>query len=482
MSIKFSLRLLMTAVLFSLLALSAHAADLVVNGTGDPDNSMGSCSSNGACSLRQAINAAASGDTITFNLAGANCPAGVCTINLTIGILNIDKGLTIVGTGARNLIVRRGDGTNPLMFTIFNVAPLAPANVNISGITISNGSSIGGAGGIFNDGPAQLTLNGVAVTGNAGAAAGGIANRTGSLILINSVVANNVGDSGGITNFSGTVTIANSTISGNRGTEPGLAGGITNGFGTFTAVTLNLNNVTIANNTETASDSVNVGGVKNFGVANARNTIIAGNTSTAGIKDFSGTFFSQGTNLVQTLGGFGFGGPGSGDILGQQPFLGALGNFGGQTDTLFLSNAFPFVSPALNTGNSCVVTASCTVNNPPVPLVFDQRGAPYTRNSGAMVDIGAYELQPDPTPIGGGTITGRVFAPLGGGLSKALVILVETGGVVHQTPTNPFGVFRFDKIPNGQMVTVSILVKGLQYVPQAINMTNATPNLNFLPQ
>ena len=69
----------------------AQAATLTVINTND----------SGSGSLRQAIAAAAPGDTINFSLSG--CP---CTITLISGELVIDKSLTIQGPGASLLCAR----------------------------------------------------------------------------------------------------------------------------------------------------------------------------------------------------------------------------------------------------------------------------------------------------------------------------------------------------------------------------------------
>ena len=78
----------------------ADAATLVVNTTSDPGS--GTCTSS-ACSLRDAINLAATNDTITFAIpatdAGCTAP-NVCSILLdeASGALNVINALTIDGT------------------------------------------------------------------------------------------------------------------------------------------------------------------------------------------------------------------------------------------------------------------------------------------------------------------------------------------------------------------------------------------------
>lgn len=477
---KISLRYLFIGCVLGFLSFSGYAATIVVNNVLDPDNTPGSCAKGGSCSIRQAINAAASGDTVTFNIPPANCPSGVCTLNLSLGGLTIDESLTIEGTGARNLIIRRADGTNPTMFTILNIVATGSITVDVSGVGISNGSSMASSGGIYISTLAHLRLNSVSVTESVGSA-GGIYNA-GNLTMLNSTVANNAGQTGGIANADGVMSIANSTISSNRGFGIGLAGGISNGTVANSPAILNLNNVTISNNIQEADDILTAGGVKNFGTANTRNTIFAGNTCEVGIADdVRGVFISQGGNFLGNFAGSnGIGFPGSGDIVGVPAFLSLLSNFGGQTNTHALPSGVPVISPAIDRGATCVVTATCAVNNPPVALIYDQRGAPYTRNWGSTVDMGAFEYQIEPF-FPDGVVGGRVFASSGHGLSKARVTLTEENGQSHTFLTNGLGYYRFTDISPGQTVILSVVSKTAQYTPQEISVIHATPDTYFIP-
>src|SRR5438046_2825970 len=96
MKLNSLVRWLIGIALFSLAFASgwqniAHADSLVVNTLTDENDH--SCS-DGDCSLRDAIEVAASGDTITFNVSG--------TIMLQ-GDLTLEKNITISGPGATNL-------------------------------------------------------------------------------------------------------------------------------------------------------------------------------------------------------------------------------------------------------------------------------------------------------------------------------------------------------------------------------------------
>src|SRR5205085_859943 len=114
-------------------------------------------------------------------------------------------------------------------------------------------------------------------------------------------------------------------------------------FNMFTP-TLNLNNVTITDNKYTGSTVFGAGGVKNTRTVNMRNTIISGNTADTGSSDdVSGTFISQGNNLVNNnSGSIGFGFPGSNDVVGQPAFLTGLGSLGGQTNLHGFFTTAPF--------------------------------------------------------------------------------------------------------------------------------------------
>ena len=177
----------------------------------------------GSGSLRAAIAAAASGDTIDFahSLTGQ-------TIKLTSGELTIAKSLTIDGLGAGQLTVS-GGGTS----RVIDIA--SGADVTLSGLTIANGVAVQG-GGIDNFGTLTVDrctlLNNKAVGGSGtsttpdAANGGGIANEVGaSLALTRSLLTNNVAaaspgnDSfGGALLNLGSATIVSCTFTTNQAT------------------------------------------------------------------------------------------------------------------------------------------------------------------------------------------------------------------------------------------------------------------------
>ena len=197
---------------------TVHAANLTVTKTADTND--GVCDAD--CSLREAVAAAAPGDTITV-------PANTNAYTLSLSHLFINKNLTINGAGAGNTIIEQ---TNPnfRVIDIGNFGGPAPV-VSISKLTIKGGNAITPSnsqafpghthgGGIHNHG--ILTLTNVTFTGNS------------------SIPANDLG--GGFYN-AGTATIVNVTIAENSA-PAGFGGGIAGGTATLT-----LTNTIVANNT-----------------------------------------------------------------------------------------------------------------------------------------------------------------------------------------------------------------------------------------
>jgi hypothetical protein len=306
-------------------------------------------------------------DTINFSVVG--------TINVGNALPLLAGNVSIDGPGPDLVTVRRDTGGNYSIFTVTR-----DVMVNISGLTISNGSD-GRGGGIFNSG--TLALRHSVVTGNSGA---GIYNNgmngRATLTISDSTISGNSGD--GILN-GGTVTISNSTVSGNSGS------GIDNEFSVMTTVS----NSTIAGNTATfgggilsyagglttvtnstiAGNNANYGGGISLisGSMVARNTIIAGNTAPSGYPDVLGNIGSQGHNLIgNTQGASGWVDT---DLLNVDPLLGALQNNGGPTQTMALLPGSPAIDAGDNTG---------------APM-WDQRGPGFPRIEHGVIDIGAFE-------------------------------------------------------------------------------------------
>jgi hypothetical protein len=165
--------------------------------------------------LRAAIAAAGSGDTINFDagLSGSTIPGAGLVLN---------KDLNIVGLGAANLALSAGS-----LGRVFEID--AGATVAISGLTIENGFTYGPGGGIWNLG--TLRLSDCTLSGNrSNFIGGGIAN-SGTLAVSDCILSDNSATfGGGIYNDHFTLSVSGSTLSGNSAT---FGGGIYNDNGTL---------------------------------------------------------------------------------------------------------------------------------------------------------------------------------------------------------------------------------------------------------
>ena len=333
----------------------------------------------GAGSLRQAIaDVVTQGDAVVFN---ANLFNTQQTINLTSGELIISGNInfTINGRGADKLTISGGNQSRVLYVN-------AGANVTINGVTITGGNGVGtfnsgNGGGVFNDG--TLTFNNSTIRNNAATnRGGGIFNDSGGILtFINSTISHNTvnGAGGGIdSNVQATLNLTNSTVSNNSATGAGNLCGC--GGGIINYSVMNLTSATIADNSaiSTASGIFNVIG----GTVNARNTIIADNNPT---QDFFGPLNSQGYNLIENTSNTTISGITTGNILGVDPQLMPLGNYGGSTQT----HALRPTSPAIDKGNSFGVTTDQRGQTRP----FDNPTIPNAPGGNGS-DIGAFERQP----------------------------------------------------------------------------------------
>lgn len=218
-----------------------------------------------------------------------------------------------------------------------------------------NTASAGDGGGLWsNDG---ITVTGCTFSGNKAPA----------------------GNGGGF--FNGNpATVTNCTFSGNSAV---LGGGLDNGFP-----------ATVVNCTFSGNSATNVGG----GIFNSVDSLTLINTivanSTSGLDCFNNGTVNSDHNLIETDSGS----PNqcsngtNGDILGEDPLLAPLGNYGGPTETFALCTAAG-IPDASCTGHSPAIDAGDdAVTGAPLNLTTDQRGLP--RLFGLHVDIGSFEVQP----------------------------------------------------------------------------------------
>lgn len=371
---------------------------------------------NGPGSLREAIQSACPGSTITFDPAlTLNGPA---TIELTSSELVIDKNLTITGPGANVLSIMRSSISGTPNFRLFNIT--FGGTVSISGLTLSNGVGTNGSnsssdgGGVYNQG--NLTLKNMMFTGNSAETGGAISNFNGALTIISSTISNNHADtgSGGGIESSADLTVVDSTINGNtalRNAGVELNGGsasfINSTFSGNSAVTdggafgnggrpATLTNVTITNNDCDSQDNGrgNGGGIAASAGITLSNTIVAGNfkgSGTFAADDISSVVDSGSFNLIGAGGSGGLTNTNGNQVGVANALLGALANNGGATQTHLLLPG----SPAINSGSNALLTSDAfdlnENNDVTEALPVDQRGPGFARVMNSTVDIGAVE-------------------------------------------------------------------------------------------
>jgi CSLREA domain-containing protein len=173
----FSLFVILFLLMSSVGIQTARAASLVVNSTDDIDD--GACNAT-HCSLREAVNYAASGDTITFSVSG--------TITLTSQITFDNKTLTITGPGSSTLAI-----SGNLVSRIFNIG--ANGILNLSDVTLQGGYPASSTGGAINA-AGQVTLDNVILNNNI-AVTGGAIYSTNNLTISRSAFNWNTANNGG---------------------------------------------------------------------------------------------------------------------------------------------------------------------------------------------------------------------------------------------------------------------------------------------
>jgi predicted outer membrane repeat protein len=269
---------------------------------------------------------------------------------------------------------------------MYNESNGSPA---LSNVTFTGNSASQDGGGLYNTNGSRPTLTNVTFISNtANVHGGGLYNNSGDLTLINVTISSNSAsqDGGGLYNSQGKPTLTNVTFSSNSAT--GRGGGIYNAFGsspTITNTTFSANSATdgggmynagisprLTSVTFSGNSATHGGGLYNpFGSPVITNAIFWGNTAPSGaqvLNDIGTPSLSD--SVVQ--GGCPAGSTCS-HIITEDPRLGPLGNWGGNTQTIPLLPG----SSAIDSGDDATCAAT------------DQRGIP--RPQGAQCDIGAYE-------------------------------------------------------------------------------------------
>jgi hypothetical protein len=246
--------LLLAMLILLVSAAAAEAQPIAVSVTNDPTGA-GDCLNGGTCSLRQAVAAAASGDTITL-------PAG--TYSLTQGTnISVSKSLTFQGAGAGATSTTIDGSQNPSGTTqpgtstrILRVNP--GATVTIQALTFADGSDANdetcssgcsstltstGGGALFNNG-GSVILDGVSFTSDSAPIGGAVSNGPGGTLTMTDVsfTGNNAAFGGGLFSRGGQVTGTGVTFENNGG------GGFGGGAAFLTGGTASLTNATIVGN------------------------------------------------------------------------------------------------------------------------------------------------------------------------------------------------------------------------------------------
>lgn len=384
------------AVVLLILPAAGLGATFKVNTT-DDTTVAGGCTTEPACSLRDALTAAGeTADPESLVLV----PAG--NYSVANGVLRVGgNAITIRGEGARTTVVDAHETSR--------VFELDAKNVTMEGLTVTGGfSKLGGGeetlsgdgGGIVVVESEKLTLSGMNVSGNRATQNGGgiaappensLMTATNLSIADSTIAGNRISEGageglGGGIYALGSLSLVNSTVSGNgvegpTGTSQG--GGIVvgpDGVNTEPAK-VTLLNATIAGNT------VGTGGIGGgLAVYNpvmglepsftVRNTIVAGNSVGGAEADCGAISLATSDHNLSGDASCMFADAGSKQST--NPQLGALQNNDGQTDTMALLAGSPAIDAGTNEG--CPAT--------------DQRGV--MRPQGSACDIGAFELVPTP--------------------------------------------------------------------------------------
>ena len=335
---------------------TAFAATLIVTNLLD----------SGTGSLRQAVATAAPGDTVAFGgLTG--------TIILTSGGIDINKNLTITGSGATSLLISGnnasyifrilpGDAVAISDLTLFNAVNAIDnqASLTLTNTVVRSNTGSMGAGVTSCYSSTSLTVVNTTFSGNAAVNGGGAISACGAINISGSTFTGNSADYGGaiaVVN-TGTVAITNSTFSGN-------SAGTTGGAIRTDYVGLSIANSTFSGNTASDGWALYRGGEPAV-VVDVRNTIFA--SSTGGSECNAPINGINASNLE-----YGGAGPAvsCGVAVSGDPMLGPLASNGGATQTLALL------------AGSTAINAGTTIGAP----TTDQRG--IARD--ASPDIGAYE-------------------------------------------------------------------------------------------
>ena len=392
-------------ILFVLLcAASAPAATFTVNSTTDAVDANpgdGICATTaGECTLRAAIqeaNALPGADVINMPPGSyILTTAGQGENSAATGDLDVTDSLTITGAGMFSTFINGGQ-----LDRVFDVDPAsAGIALEIRDMFITNGVADVDGGAIRVNANGRLTVARSRMGLNAAVDGGGIFIALGGIATLTdvSMTSNAAGRYGGGIYNNGTLEILNSNVAFNIGTVEG--GGLfndTSGQATLTNVTLgttnlagavspvgvrgpggavrNLGILTLTNGTVSGNIAASGGGIFNSGTAQIKNTILASNVG----GNCSGAMISRGHNLEN---GISCGFTAVGDLSNTEPRLASqAADNGGPTFTQALLPGSPAIDAGDNQG--CPATDQRSF-----PRVVDGNG-----DGVAICDIGAFEAQ-----------------------------------------------------------------------------------------
>ncbi|WP_139276670.1 CHAT domain-containing protein [Spirulina major] len=338
----------------------------------------------------------------------------------------------------------------------------------LTGTVVSDNQALGRGGGIYNSG--TFTLSTSTISSNTATHGGGVWSD-GDLSVVDSTISSNTAThGGGLYSLGGPLALNNSTVSGNQASQNG--GGITN------SAFLSLIHSTIAFNTADADgNGLGEGGglYQSAGTANITNTIVVNNTGQNGnLSTLSGSW--GGSTIQSSLLDSDAGANGltlntglNQNIIGVDPMLSPLGNYGGPTQTHALSPT----SVAVDAAQGSQLT--------------DQRGASRV----GTPDLGAYESMLQITQAGGDqsaivdtafgaplTVTARDAFQFQGVAGLSVTLEIPASGASLQTMltgvTGADGTVTFNPVANTIVgsYTVQASMTDLGISPLPFSLTN----------
>ncbi len=420
---------------------AAAATTWTVNTTTDPAGP-GNCGGAGTCSLRQAVAHASDGDTVML-------PASATPYAVTRGTISVTQAITITGAAADTTTIS-GAGNGDAGIFQFD------ADVTVSHVTITGGSSASNGGAILID-VGNVALDDVTLSDDTANDGGGVdVTSDGALTVEDSTLGpgdvatteTGEGGLGGAVDNDGAdkVSISDSTISGDSATGGGKGGGISTEEGGVTT----LSSDTIDGNS--ASGTGAIGGdlyADNGGdpPVEVADSIVADGSAPSGpdcnYETGTDDFESEGYNLTddtvaEGVDACGLNG-GHNDLLGD-PELGPLANNGGETDTELPSAESPEIGAVPNPSADCPTT--------------DQRGVASA--AGSACDIGAVQGTSPPPPSASLTITASA-APASVAVGQPVT---DTFTITNNGPDAAVGVFLNDPLPSGGALVGAMASQG----------------------